>query len=254
MGTLLACSLFANLLIAAPARQPARPPHQVARERMAEAKQTTNPVRLVMLGFQIKDALDEALALEPDNLEVRLDLVRYHAVTPRIVGGSMDEARTQIEEIARRDPALGHFARGYVAYREKELGPARKSLQEAVRLAANPATKTLALTWLGWLSQETQQYDTAFDIWTQLDKPYELGRTAVFCHCQLDRGKAALERYIAGPRTAEMPSLAEARYYLGLVYEQKGELPAARKELEVAYRLDPKIAGVKEARQRVKKK
>jgi tetratricopeptide (TPR) repeat protein len=219
---------------------------------MNEAKQTTNPVRLIMLGWEIKDSLDEALRLAPDDVDVRLDLVRYHVTTPRIVGGSMDEAREQAAQIAARDTALGHFARGYIAYREKEYGPARRELQEAAKLATLAKTKTLALTWLGWLSQETQQYDAAFDAWTQLDMPYELGRTAAFCSCRLELGEAALKRYIASPRTADMPSLAEAKYFLGLVYEKRGNVAAARREIETAWRLDPKIAGVKEARKRLR--
>lgn len=216
---------------------------------MAEAKQTTNPVRLIMLGWEIKDALDEALRLAPDDVEVRLDLVRYHVVTPRIVGGSMADAREQAAEIAKRDPGLGHFARGYIAYREKEYGPARRELQDA---AKSPKARVLALTWLGWLSQETQQYDTAFEAWQQLDMPYEIGRTAVFCHCRLDVGEAALKRYVAAPRTAEMPSLAEARYFLGLIHEQRGDLKAARREIEAVWRLDRSIAGIKDARKRLR--
>lgn len=216
---------------------------------MAEAKKTTNPVRLIMLGWEIKDALEEALVLAPDDVEVRLDLVRYHVVTPRIVGGAIDTALEHASEIAKRDPALGHFARGYIAYREKEYGPARRELQEA---AKSPKTKILALTWLGWLSQETQQYETAFDAWQAVDMPYEIGRTAVFCRCRLEEGEVALKRYIAGRRTADMPSLAEARYLLGLIHEQRGDVKAARREIEAAWRLDRTIAGLKEARKRLR--
>lgn len=215
---------------------------------MAEAKRTTNPVRLIMLGFEIKDALDTALKLAPDDVEVRLDLLRYHVVTPGIVGGSMAEARKHADVLAKQDAGLGHFANGYIAYREKEYGPARRELQEA---AKSPRARVLALTWLGWLSQETRQYDTAFDVWQQLDLPYEIGRTAVFCHCRLEAGEAALKRYIAAPRTAEMPALAEARYHLGLIHEKRGDLKAARREIEAAWRLDRSIAGIKETRKRL---
>src|SRR5689334_24587646 len=59
-------------------------PHQQARRLMAEAQQTTNPVRLYMLALDIKDALDAAHRARPNDVEVLLDLVRFHAVTPRI--------------------------------------------------------------------------------------------------------------------------------------------------------------------------
>ena len=107
---------------------------------------------------------------------------------------------------------------GYIAYREKAYGPARIKLRDAVRLAKTPQTKTLALTWLGWLSQETQQYDAAFDAWSEVmaidpsrvDALYEIGRTAVFARRDLDRGESALRLYLASKRTEEMPSADEA--------------------------------------------
>ena len=208
---------------------------------MAEAKQTTNPMRLLVLGWEIRDALDEALKLAPDDVEVRLDLVRWLVVTPGIVGGSIRDARDQAAEIAKRDVALGAFARGYIAYREKEYGPARRDLQEAAKA---PHVRTRALTWLGWLSQETQQYETAFDAWKQLDNPFEIGRTAVFCRCRLDEGEAALKR---------APRNAETHYYHGLLYELRGDRASARREIEAAWKLDRSIAGIKEARKRLVK-
>jgi tetratricopeptide (TPR) repeat protein len=211
-----------------------------ARQLMAEAKQTTNPMRLLVLGWEIKSALDEALKLAPHDLEVRLDRVRYFVMTPGLVGGSISDAREEAAEIAKRDPALGAFARGYIAYREKEYGSARRDLQEAAKA---PHVRERALTWLGWLSQETQQYATAFDAWTELDVPYEIGRTAVFCRCRLEVGEAALKR---------APVTAETHYYLGLLHELRGNKLAARRELDAAWKKDKTIAGLKEARKRMK--
>jgi hypothetical protein len=166
---------------------------------MVEAQQTTNPIRLLMLGMQIKESLENAVALDPENVQVRLDLVRFHVASPRIIGGSIAEARSQAAEIAKRDPALGAFARGYIAYRvKKEYGAARSELSEAVKTARDATTKALAMKWLGWLSQEMQQYDEAFAMFEELRDSYEIGRTAVFCQCRQERGRAALEEYLRG--------------------------------------------------------
>jgi tetratricopeptide (TPR) repeat protein len=166
---------------------------------MAEAQQTTNPIRLLMLGMQIKQSLEDAVALDPENVQVRLDLVRFHVSAPRIIGGSIAEARSQAAEIAKRDAALGAFARGYIAYRaKKEYGAARSELREAVKTARDASTKALAMKWLGWLSQEMQQYDEAFAMFEELRDSYEIGRTAVFCQCRQEHGRAALEEYLRG--------------------------------------------------------
>ena len=157
--------------------------HAKARQWMAEVERTTNPVRLLMLALDIKEALDKALIAEPNNVDVRLDLVRYYVTTPRIAGGSMKEARAQAKEIARRDEALGQFAKGYIAYREKAYGPARIAFRAAIARTDKPTTKALAMRWLGWLSQETQQWQTAFELFGALGDEHELKRTEEFCRC-----------------------------------------------------------------------
>lgn len=178
---------------------------------MAEAQQTSNPIRLFLLALDIHKALDAALARNPDDVQVRLDLVRFHTVTPRVAGGSMDEARAQAAEIARRDAPLGHFANGYIAYREKQYGAARIELREAIRTTRDPATKTLALRWMGWLSQESQQWDDAFAAFEELHDSFEIGRTSAFCKCRIEQGKAALREHLkTHPKDAEAKKLLKS--------------------------------------------
>lgn len=201
--------LFATRLTAASAE------HEAARRWMAEVRRTTNPIRLLVLIPKIHTSLENALAREPDNVEVHLDLVRFYVMAPSITGGDVSKARAHAAEIARRDVPLGHFARGYIAYREDELGPARRELREAVRLGSG-STRALAMKWLGWLSQETQQWDEAFAMFEEL-RPgdasalYEIGRTAVFCACRVEKGRAALQEYLKHKPSQDMPALDEAR-------------------------------------------
>lgn len=184
---------------------------------MAEARKT-NPVRLLVLVPQIHEALHDALALDPENVEVRLDLVRFHMLTPSMLGGVVEAAHTHAAKIAARDAALGHFARGYIAYHEKKYGPARHELRDAMRLG-NPATRALAAKWLGWLSQETQQWDEAFTVFevlraSDVSALYEIGRTATFCKCRVERGRETLQQYLKARRTDDMPAHEEARKLL----------------------------------------
>ena len=185
---------------------------------MAEAEQTTNPIRLLMLGMQIKESLDKALALDPENVQVRLDLVRFHTVAPRIIGADLGEARGQASEIAKRDAALGAFARGYISYRAKDYGPARREFRDAIRTTHDASTKALAMQWLGWLSQETQQYDEAFAMFEQLrasdpEALYEIGRTSSFCACEIERAHTALNDYL---KVKGAKHAAEAKKLLGV--------------------------------------
>jgi tetratricopeptide (TPR) repeat protein len=148
-------------------------------------------------------------------VEVRLDLVRFYMVTPRIAGGDLQAARAEAEEIFRRHEPLGHFARGYISYRQKDFGIARIELKEALRTARTPEHRALATKWLGWLSQESQQWTDAFAYFEELragdpSALYEIARTASFCHCELERGRAALAAYLkVKPRDAEAKKLSK---------------------------------------------
>lgn len=202
LRTLLIVFVFASSLAAAPGDH-----HRKARRLVAEAEQTSNPIRLFMLALEIRKELDAALAENANDVEVRLDLLRFHAMTPRLAGGDMEKAREQAAEIARRDAALGHFARGYLAYREKQYGPARVGFREA---AKSPARRALALRWLGWLSQETMQWDDAFAAFEELRDQYEIARTASFCSCRLEKGRAAIAAFLkANPRDEKARKVAE---------------------------------------------
>jgi tetratricopeptide (TPR) repeat protein len=233
------------------AATPSKTIHQKARQAMAEAEQTSNPVRLLVLALQIRENLEEARRQAPDDVNVRLDLIRFYMNAPGMLGGDIGNARTEAAEIAKRDAALGHFASGYVSYREKKYGPARLELQEAVRTAKTSETRALALKWLGWLSQETQQWTTAFETFESLRSSdpaalYEIGRTAVFCGCELSAGKKALEEYARA-----LPKDARGRLQLALLYEKLGDVRSAKREADVAWRLDKSIPGLKEARKRL---
>src|SRR5688572_2740826 len=114
MRTLICAAVFATTVAAADSH------YRTAQGLIAEAKGTVNVVRLIGLAWNIGEELRETIRLDPDHLEARLDLVRFYVVTPRLLGGSIPKARIEASEIARRDPFLGHFAKGYIAYRGKQ--------------------------------------------------------------------------------------------------------------------------------------
>lgn len=231
----------------------------LARSYAAEAKKSANVMRLVSIGWNAGTELETAVRLDPNSLDARLDLLRYDVMAPAIVGGSYAKAREQAEEIAKRDAALGAFADGYIAYRHKDYGLGRNRLRDAVRLASKRETKVLALTWLGYLSQETQQYDEAFasfDEILRIDPAhapalFEIGRTALFSGRELDRGEASLRRYLTMKPKYDEPSLADAHLQLGLLLERAGDLVAARHEVKTAVQLDRDVDGGREAARRM---
>ena len=224
MRTLLAGLLFASAALTAEKH------YSQALQLLAEASQTVDAARLKTLGRQIGEELAETVRLNPAHLAARMDLVRHYVSTPGVGGAVRRKALGQAEEIASRDVSLGHFARGYIAYRsDKDFERARKELRLAVRTSKKPSARTNALMWLGWLSQETQQYDEAFASFeeileldaTRLAASYEIGRTSTFCRCRIERGEDALLRYLlAATPMGDMPAKEEAEKLLAKLRER----------------------------------
>jgi len=200
----------------------------LARSYAAEAKTSSNVLRLVEIGWKSGTELETAVRLDPNSLEARLDLLRYYVMAPRLVGGSDAKARAQAAEIAKRDAALGAFAAGYLAYRHKDYGLGRNRLRDAVKMAKTTETKVLALTWLGYLSQETQRYDDAFDAFDEILRIdpshtaalYEIGRTALFSGRERERGLAAAEQYAKSKPAWDGPSVDDAAKLVAQLRDQ----------------------------------
>ncbi len=58
---------------------------------------------------RMRMAYQKAVELDPENLEARAAVARYHLQAPPVAGGDPALADAQIEEIARRDPALAQI-------------------------------------------------------------------------------------------------------------------------------------------------
>jgi len=84
-----------------------------------------------------RDQFERAVELQPDSVGYRLALLSYYLMAPGIVGGGVDKARVQAQEILRRDPCEGHMSLARIADSENELENAEKEYRMAI--AAKPA-------------------------------------------------------------------------------------------------------------------
>jgi tetratricopeptide (TPR) repeat protein len=89
-------------------------------------------------GFSLAKAarheFEEAVSIDPGNLEAERDLIRYYSRAPGIVGGGDEKALRQIAVLAGIDPAEAHLARADVLRRKGKSAEAE--YREA--LAARP--------------------------------------------------------------------------------------------------------------------
>lgn len=201
---------------------------------------------------KLRDAFEQAIALDPDLHDARSSLMEYYLQAPAIVGGSVEKARAQAAELARRDPPRGHYARGRLAMHDKQPAEAAKAYIAAWE--ARPANTAYRMA-AGLALQETRQWDRALDLfqdWTREDAKaagawYQLGRACALSGLRLEAGIAALKTYLALPQSAAEPPKHHAWYRLGQVQAKAGDKAAARASFANALKGDPGNADFKAA-------
>ncbi len=201
---------------------------------------------------KVRGELEQAIALDPNNLEARVDLIVFYQAVPGLLGGSRAKANEQLAEVKARDPSLGAQTEGDMLGLEKKYPEAERCYLKAIR--ANPS-RPMPHVRLALVQQHYKQWDLAF---ASLQRAlaidprlplaiYQVGRTGALSGERLDLAEQSLKRYLQLKPDLENPSPSAAHFRLGNIYQKKGDLSAARSEYNSALNLDPKNKEAREA-------
>lgn len=193
-----------------------------------------------------RDAYEKAVELDPNLLDARFDLIQYYLMAPEFMGGGRDKADAQVQEIAKRDEALGKVASGQLAMVDKKQDDAEKLFREAVTLAPDNLRAQMALS--GYL-QGRGRWNDVRALWQQRlattpDDPmsiYQLGRAAALSGEELESGLAHLDAFIAKGNVPDDLSIGAAHWRRGQVLEKLGRREDAIAALQIASQ-DPTVA------------
>jgi len=207
--------------------------------------QHANRFRLPFLARKTKNAWETALALDPDNLDVRDDLIIYYTRVPGILGGNKEKAREMALEIKKRNPYRGSIAATSLCAADNDTLCIVRGLQEMMITYPDSAGVYAGLA-VFYANQK--QFDKAFAVLderlrtkpNELRTLYQLGRTAALSGQNLDRGEQALKIVLANPTPESGPSPAGLHYRLGMIYEKKGAKDLAREEYRTVLQLNPR--------------
>lgn len=114
---------------------------------------------------------------------------------------------------------------------------------------------------LGYLYQNKKKYEQAFATFEDLNKVYpdyypalyQIGKTAVIAKTNLDRGIKCLQEYLKHEPEEDQPTIANAHFRLGSLWEIKGDKKTAQQEYEAALKLEPNYQEAKDALEKLKK-
>lgn len=157
-----------------------------------------------------RDAMEQAIKLEPDNLEARAGLMQFYERAPWPLGSSA-KAAAELEEIRKRDPDRATVLSVASKTADKDYTTAFKLCEEV--LARKPADYTAL---------------------------YQYGRTASISGQNLERGLACLRKCTELPEPGpSVPSHSYVWNRIGVVQEKLLHPADARAAYEAALKLDP---------------
>jgi tetratricopeptide (TPR) repeat protein len=219
--------------------------------------QQANPFSAMSLAGKTKDEFEKAVALNPKWVEARFALMEFYALAPGIIGGSFDKASAQAAEIKKLDPLQGHRASAIIFSEQKKPELAKKEYLDAIQ--EQPGSPK-PHQYLGQFLANTEKNYTAafneFETAVKLDASYIpalywIGRTAGVSGTNFARGEEALKKYVTTTPKEGEPPMANAHYWLGQIYEKQNRKAEAKREYEIAVKLNPGLTQASEALKRV---
>jgi tetratricopeptide (TPR) repeat protein len=207
------------------------------------------------LAKKVKKEFDEAVAANPSNIPARRDLEEFNIDAPWIVGGNKDEAKSQVEAIAKLDPVEGHLARGIFLVEAQKKPEAAEAEYRQV-LAAKPNRIEPYLEVATFFEKQNKPADMkpAIDAAASLSAndarlAFYRGVYGVLAGTDLSHAEQNLKSYLAStPDRSDWPSHASAREWLGRLYESQGKRAEAAEQYRASLQLDP---GRKEVKSRL---
>lgn len=206
--------------------------------------QNASVLRQPGLAKRTRAAWERAIELDPENLDARSDLIQYYVQAPGLLGGSIQKALDQAEEIRKRNALRGYLELGALYEREKKLADAEKAYLGA---AKEKSERHVGEYRLGVFYQNTGAFDKAFELFesmiaanpSETGALFQIGKTGAMSGQRLERATEALDAYLQTTPGRNDPSLAAAHWRLGMVHEKRQDRQRAKSEYESALRLDP---------------
>jgi Tfp pilus assembly protein PilF len=216
--------------------------------------QRSNMFKAASLAKKALASLEKAVALDPNNLDARFGLISYYKVAPGFMGGDDAKALTQAAEVKKRDPLLGHRAFAMVYTFDKKPDLARKEHLDAI--GEHPESAK-AHHYYGMFLSNEKKFDEAakeFETAAAMDfmpAHFRLAMISVLSKRDYARGEQALKKYLGHTPLASEPTIADAWFVLGQIYEQQGRKVEARQSYSNVLKLQPGSKAAAEAMKRV---
>ena len=221
-----------------------------------EKANAANPLSAASLAKKAKAEFEQAVKLDPANVQAHADLAEYYTDAPSIMGGGTDKARDQATQVAQYNQATSHWILSIVAEKEKRYPDVEKELQEAIKVAKNPAQYWMNLaSFYRRRSQLDNMQKAMSQALAQPNKSAEVYYNAASELLSAGRDFPSavqyVKQYLGSNAMVEDAPVFRAHYLLGQIYEKMGNKSEAAKEYKASLALASGFAPASKALGRV---
>lgn len=205
------------------------------------------------LGIKTRKEFETAIQLDPKNILARRALVEFFMYAPWIVGGGKSKAKDQIAAIAALDPVQGDLALGDYDHAIGDLAGAKAAYTRVVAASSATPVEYYEAADFYCSQGDAAGLQSAIDAVLRVAPSdprigYYQGVLLAIQNKNLDEAETYLKAYLAATvdRT-DYPSHADARTWLGHVYEQMGRQLEAAEQYRAALEIDPNSGFAKQS-------
>jgi tetratricopeptide (TPR) repeat protein len=94
--------------------------------------ETSSPFTAPGNASKARQWFERSVQLNPSNTEALSDLFEYYLEAPGFLGGGVDKAEALMQQIAKVDPAEGHWAQARLAEKRKDFSGVEAHLRQAI--------------------------------------------------------------------------------------------------------------------------
>jgi len=197
------------------------------------------------LARKTRRAFETAVKLDPANIEARRNLEEYYAEAPWFLGGGKDKARQQADAVAALDPLEGLLAMADFYRNTDQPEEAQKQYEQL--LAKHPDKVHFYLEALDFYAHRRDSLNMARVLGEAHSEfpndPRLLFYSAVsrvIGGLQLGQAETELKQFLAEyPGSSDSVTQAEARDWLGRIYEVEEKWDLAVEQYRQALQLEP---------------
>lgn len=206
------------------------------------------------LAKKVRGEFENAVQLDPNDVEARSDLAEYYLEAPGIMGGGKDKAENQAQQLASLDPSQSHITKAHIAEKKRDLVTAENEYRAAIQASGNkPGTWLSLAEFYRRNGRFDQMQDAIQHVSSSQASPFSLVRAAeilVRAKREIPLAAQLVRRYLSGGTVEDAPAF-KAHYLLGTLLENQGNKQAAAEEYRAALSLAANFTPARDALRRV---